>query len=125
MKDRRLNSNGEVVEWERPSTIPDDFIYDPEMDAYYPSGEPSEFDHEEWRRKFEEAVNSPTRKRGFISIQQLRAVEALHAARAKQKPPRAKADRQRDLFSELTDEDDAHSHGDAESNDHAEQDSEE
>lgn len=41
MKDRRYDSNGNVIEeWERPGTIADDWYYDQEENAYYAPGEP-------------------------------------------------------------------------------------
>ncbi len=56
MKDRRLNSKGEIEEWERARTIPDDFIYDPVTHAYYAPGEPTEFDAEAFSQSIREIV---------------------------------------------------------------------
>jgi hypothetical protein len=75
VKDRRLNSNGEIEEWERPRTIPDDFIYDPETNSYYAPGEPSTYDAEaEFReiKKFREECRG-----GVITVDELRAAGAL------------------------------------------------
>jgi len=61
--DRRVLPNGEVEEWERGPTIPDDFIYDPVDHSYYPPGEPTEWNSEVYeenvRRFFEERRNAP------------------------------------------------------------------
>jgi len=40
VKDRRVLPNGEIEEWERGRSTPDDFIYDPETNCYYAPGEP-------------------------------------------------------------------------------------
>jgi len=64
--DRRVLPNGEIEEWERISTIPDDFIYDPEEHSYYPPGEGVTWDFEgdllkikEARRRREESREYP------------------------------------------------------------------
>ena len=104
MKDRRLNSNGEIEEWERPKTIPDDFIYDPEGDCYYPPGEPSGWDAEADLREFREELNNRSeeeRRKGLISVDQLRAAGALDV------PPswrKSLGGQERDLFSDLAGE---------------------
>lgn len=104
MKDRRLKPNGEVEEWERPATIPDDFIYDPEVDGYYPSGEGSKWDAAAWLREFNEE------KKGYecgklISADEFRAACARYASSSRRKSP-TKSQPQRDLFSDLVDDDD-------------------
>jgi hypothetical protein len=58
--------NGEVKEWERPATILDDFIYDPEVDGYYLGGEPCDWDLETWLRELEEAYPRGNSKGGLI-----------------------------------------------------------
>jgi hypothetical protein len=105
--DRRVLPSGEVEEWERNPTIPDDFIYDPEEHAYYPPGEPVTWDIEADMREFEEA-----RRRGDFRDGDLVAAEMkLRAAGALRKPgkrhkssgvksPSAKPQRQLDLFGE-------------------------
>jgi hypothetical protein len=61
--DRRVLPNGEVQEWERGPTIPDDFIYDPETHSYYAPGEGSEWNAEVFaemvRQIDEELRNAP------------------------------------------------------------------
>jgi hypothetical protein len=40
----------------RPGTIPDDFIWDPETQAWYASGEPSNWDQEAFSRELQETI---------------------------------------------------------------------
>jgi hypothetical protein len=47
VKDRRVLPSGEIEEWEREKTIPDDFVYDPETDSYYAPFPPDEDEPEE------------------------------------------------------------------------------
>jgi hypothetical protein len=76
--DRRVLPNGEVEEWERVSTIPDDFIYDPETDAYYAPGEPSYDDAEERSKELQQIIRElPTDGPHLISVYMLRAMGAL------------------------------------------------
>ncbi len=103
--DRRVLPNGEVEEWERPATIPDDFIYDPEENAYYPPGEPSGWDMEAWLREFREELanrSEEERRKGLISVDRLRAAGALDVPAAWRKSLGA----ERDLFTDLVEEDD-------------------
>lgn len=106
--DRRVLPSGEVEEWERTSTIPDDFIYDPETHSYYPPGEPTTFDAEAWMRDFEEA-----RRRGdfgdgrLISADELRAAGALRKPGKRRKSLGGRPKEQLDLFAGLEDADEA------------------
>jgi hypothetical protein len=77
--DRRVLPNGEIEEWERPRTIPDDFIYDPEINAYYPPGEPSNWSVAEWEKEFEEEWKDVPPYEGphLISADELRALGAF------------------------------------------------
>ena len=78
MKDQPSNSDDDKKEPPRPRTIPDDFLWDEELQAWYAPGDPSTFDIEAWGREFEEM-----RRRGdfagggLISVDELRAVGAL------------------------------------------------
>ena len=36
----------------RPQSIPDDFVWDPEVRAWYAPGEPSQFDTDAWAAEF-------------------------------------------------------------------------
>lgn len=102
--DRRVLPNGEVKEWERPATIPDDFIYDPEVDGYYPAGEPSGWDAEAALRKLREYLDNRTEKErryGLISVDRLRAAGALVTPDRKKKTLGGKQKRQLDLFDEM------------------------
>jgi hypothetical protein len=103
------STSGDNNEPERPKTIPDDFIWDPENECWYPPGEPSTFDVAAWLRQFEEA-----RRRGdfggggLISVDELRAAGALDVPPAWRKSlctGRTKRV-ERDLFSGLSGDDD-------------------
>ncbi len=61
----------------RLKTTPDDFIWDEETQAWYPPGEPSNYDPTEWRREFEAARRRGEFSGGLISVDQLRAMGAL------------------------------------------------
>lgn len=103
--DRRVLPDGEVEEWERPATIPDDFIYDPETHSYYPPGEPSMFDAEAFMREFREEMDNRSeeeRRKGLITVDQLRAAGALDFPAAWRK---SLGGGERDLFSDLVDDD--------------------
>ena len=89
-----------------PPGIPPEFIYDPEGDFYYPPGEPSTFDAEADLRELREALNNRSeeeRRKGLISVDQLRAAGALDV------PPawRKSLSDERDLFSELPEGDES------------------
>lgn len=109
MKDRRYDSNGEVIEeWERVPTIPDDFIYDQETDSYYPPGEPCMWDAEESMRELEQIIaeRDPTLPL-LITAEELRAAGAFDYPPEWRKslgPAKAKPSRQRSLFSDETDD---------------------
>ena len=105
--DRRLLPNGEIEEWERAATIPDDFIYDPEINAYYPPGEATVFDVEAWRREFdrdrEERHRNPPKGPHLITRDMLLAAGALNV---KPEGRKTKGEKARPLF-DLIDEADA------------------
>jgi hypothetical protein len=61
----------------RSKTIPDDFIWDEELQGWIPPGEPSTYDPTEWRRRFEESRRRGEFTGGLISVDQLRAAGAL------------------------------------------------
>lgn len=87
MKDRRSTSKNNN-EPPRPKTIPDDFIWDPEIEAWYPPGEPSGWDAEAWTREFQEEMNNLSeedRRGGLISVDELRAAGALDVPPARRK----------------------------------------
>ena len=99
MKDRRSTSKNKN-EPPRPKTIPDDFIWDPEIEAWYPPGEPSGWDAEAWMREFRDELNNRSeeeRRKGLISVDQLRAAGALDVPAAWRKS----LGEDRDLFSQL------------------------
>src|SRR4051794_9147627 len=87
--DRRVLPNGEIREWERAATIPDDFIYDPELDAYYAPGEGTTFDKEAWQREFdrdmEERRRNPPKGPHLITRDMLLAAGALNVKREQRK----------------------------------------
>lgn len=76
--DRRVLPNGEVEEWERCATIPEDFIYDPDTDAYFAPGEPGYDDAEERLKELQQIIRElPTDGPHLISVDMLRAMGAL------------------------------------------------
>ena len=86
MKDQPSNSDDDKKEPPRPRTIPDDFIWDEELQAWYPPGEPSTFDAEAWQREFDEM-----RRRGDFDGAGLFSVDDLRAAGALNVPPRGES----------------------------------
>lgn len=113
MKDRRVNSNGEIEEWERPKTIPDDFIYDPELDGYLAPGEPADLTggetFEEFCARIDKIVAEGREEGGphLISADELFAGRQRNSPPVRRRSPKATNPAQRDLFSDLTDEEDA------------------
>lgn len=108
MKDRRLNSKGEIEEWERARTIPDDFIYDPETNSYYAPGEPCTVDFEERRRRTDKIIEE-VRREYPIPRQRIKVPFKLvkSSSRRKLTPQKEKPEQgQRDLFSDLVDDND-------------------
>lgn len=93
----------------RGRSIPDDFIWDPELRAWYPPpAESPGWDAEAWHRRLEAALRSAAENpAGLISRDELLAAGALDVPPAwrkslgRKKPPRG----QRELFSDM-DEDD-------------------
>jgi hypothetical protein len=86
----------------RPRTIPDDFLWDPEAQAWYPPGTPSEFDLEAWRRNFEQTLEE-IRKLPPIPPEKLRVPPGTLDV-----PPAWRMSlggEERDLFSELPEDD--------------------
>ena len=82
MKDQPSNSDDDKKEPPRPRTIPDDFLWDEELQAWYAPGDPSTFDVEAWGREFEEM-----RRRGDFAGGGLISVDELRAAGALDVPP--------------------------------------
>jgi hypothetical protein len=86
VQDQPSTSVDDKKEPPRPGTIPDDFLWDEQLQAWYPPGEPSTFDAEAWLREFEEA-----RRRGdfagggLISRDELLAAGALNVSPGKRK----------------------------------------
>ena len=75
MKDQHSGSDADK-EPVRPRTIPDDFIWDPEVQAWYPPGEPSNFDLAAFSRNLDQVIAEGPRK-GLITVDELRAAGAL------------------------------------------------
>jgi hypothetical protein len=102
VKDRRYDSNGEVIEeWERPRTIADDFYYDQETNCYYAPGEPYYWKEEKTPAMLQEIE------------EYWRLYDEREAAKLRDAPPRKlpaekpKRRDQRSLFADLTDDDEA------------------
>lgn len=99
MKDRRLLSNGEIEEWDRPITIPDDFIYDPVSHSYYAPGEPSSFDVEAFSQSIREIVEERRRAPPIPREQLLVPAGTLHVPPSRRKSLGGRQEeRQRGLF---------------------------
>ncbi len=120
--DRRVLPNGEVKEWERGPSIPDDFIYDPEADAYYPPGEPSMYDAAAASRELQEVLKQE-RRGGLISRDQLLAAKALITPDKRRKTLGGGPQRKMDLFDAMLKGDDADNVSEPESEEEDEQDS--
>lgn len=122
MKDRRVNSDGEIEEWERPRTIPDDFTYDPVRDAYLPPGEyadESQFEgFEEFCAEIDKIVAEMKAegKSYLVSADEVRAWKAAGtgesastgaaspSSKSRKKAKTRPDERQRDLFADLEDD---------------------
>jgi hypothetical protein len=93
VQDQPSTSGDDKKEPPRPGTIPDDFIWDDELQAWYSPGESCTWDAEAWRREFEEA-----RRRGdfsgggLISRDELLAAGALNVSPGKRKRLRVERD---------------------------------
>ena len=86
MQDQLSNSGDDTKEPPRPRTIPDDFLWDEQVQGWYPPGEPSTYDHEAWRREFEEMRRrGDFGQGGLISRDELLAAGALNVSRGKRK----------------------------------------
>ena len=114
MKDQPSTSDDQT-EPERPGTIPDDFIWDPEIEAWYAPGIPSVYPGMGPLPDFDDP-NEQTGRRGLYSVEYLRAAGALDfppewrkslSAGTLAAKKSAKSTPQRDLFSDLDDGDDA------------------
>ena len=101
MIDRRVLANGEIEEWERPATIPDDFIYDPEMNAYYPPGEPTTYDAEAELREIKKLREEC--RGGVFSNDELRAAGVFNVPKSWRKSLRGGG---KGLFDDVVDDDD-------------------
>lgn len=108
MKDRRYDSNGELIEeWERPRTIPDDFIYFSEDDSYYPPGHYCKINRE--LRRDQPVLAELPPDDPLLTEEEPPAVVVLKLTPRKQKRRGGKPDhpQQRTLFSDLEDDADA------------------
>lgn len=86
----------------RPRTIPDDFIWDPEYQAWFPPGTPCDLGLEAWRRDFEQTLEE-IRKLPPIPPEKLRVPPGTLDV-----PPawrKSLGGDERDLFSELPEDD--------------------
>ena len=107
MKDQPSTSD-DKSEPPRPSNLPEDFIWDPDIQAWYPSGEPSTYDAEAWLRDFREEMNNLSeeeRRAGLITADELRAAGALDVPASWRKTLGGERVAQRNLFSDLDDDD--------------------
>ncbi|MEX2139682.1 MAG: hypothetical protein WD894_10500 [Pirellulales bacterium] len=86
MKDQPSTS-GDRKEPPRPKTIPDDFIWDPEVEAWYPPGEPSPFTAEYWLHFLDDLTEEDYGGPGprLISRDELLAAGALNVSSGKRK----------------------------------------
>lgn len=86
----------------RPKTIPDDFIWDPELQAWYAPGEPAPFDMEAWRRDFDK-LREELRRQPPIPPEKLKVPPGTLDV-----PPawrKSLGGNERDLFSDLSEDD--------------------
>jgi hypothetical protein len=117
--DRRVLPSGEVEEWERAATIPDDFIYDPVSHSYYAPGEPSSFDAEAFCQSIREITEERRRAPPIPREQLLVPAGTLHVPASRRKSLGCRPEeRQRGLFDDqdaLADEQPASGADDAES----------
>ena len=107
MKDQPSTSD-DKSEPPRPWNLPEDFIWDPEIQAWYPSGEPSTYDAEAWLRDFREEMSNLSeeeRHAGLITADELRAAGVLNVPASWRKSLGGGRDAQRDLYSDLDDDD--------------------
>jgi hypothetical protein len=87
------STSGDSNEPPRPKTIPDDFLWDPVEEGWYPPGEASTWDSAAWRREFEEARRrGDFGQGGLISRDELLAAGALNVSRGKRKTLGGKRD---------------------------------
>ena len=87
----------------RGRSITADFIWDPELQAWYAPGEPSMWDAEAWLREFQEEMNNRSdeeRRQGLISVDQLRAAGALDVPASWRKSLAPERSRYRSLFAD-------------------------
>lgn len=77
----------------RPKTIPDDFIWDAETQAWYAPGTPSKWDSEAFRRDLEEVIRQRESSGGLVSRDQLLAAGALDRPPELRKSLRARVKR--------------------------------
>jgi hypothetical protein len=107
VKDQHLTSD-KGKEPERPGTIPADFIWDPEIEAWYAPGETS--DCQEWLKKIQEdlaRINQEMLAKGIVGPQ-LISRDQLLAAGALYVPPawrKSLSNGPDDLFSDLPEDD--------------------
>ncbi|MGI8604672.1 MAG: hypothetical protein ACR2OZ_17000 [Verrucomicrobiales bacterium] len=103
MKDQHSTSE-DKKEPARPRSIPDDFIWDPEVEAWYPPGEPTEFDAEASLRELQEICKriGPC---GVITRDELLAAGALEIPPGWGKRLGGGPRRQLDLFANQLEDD--------------------
>lgn len=113
MQDQHSTSN-DNQEPPRPRTIPDDFIWNPEYEAWFAPGVPSDLPPGYFSERLDEILKkiaASGERRGLISVHELRAAGALNGPAARRKSLSRKSPgrprEQRDLFSDLSDADDA------------------
>ena len=87
--------------------IPDEFIWDHDTQAWYPPGEPSNWDQAAFSRRLDESIRERAKNNpGPILIPMPRSVlDAMDEERRSLRRGRRRRETQRDLFSGLTDDD--------------------
>ena len=101
MQDQPSNSD-KGKEPPRPRSIPDDFIWDPELEAWYQPGEATPFDIEALRRRIQQTIEENS-KDPPIPPEKLRVPPGILDV-----PPswrKSLGGEERDLFSELPEDD--------------------
>ncbi|HEX5270113.1 MAG TPA: hypothetical protein VFW33_06500 [Gemmataceae bacterium] len=101
MQDQPSNSD-KGKEPPRPRNLPDDLIWDPELEAWIQSGEATPFDHEAWERKFAQHQEEH-RREPPIPPEKLRVPPGVLEVPAAWR--KSLGGGERDLFSELPEDD--------------------
>lgn len=108
MTDQPSNTDDEEEPLRFKVTNPsmDEYLeYDPETNAYYAPGTPSTYDAEGWRREFEK-IKQEGHSGGLISVDDLRAAGVFDVPPSWRKSL-GRIPVERDLFSDLVDDDDS------------------